>query len=321
MKLFKTACFVVAVSVAFAGCSSGTGSDGNGNGGDNEPTQYSFSASPNPSEGGSVNPTSGTFDEGSEVTVEATSNDGWVFSDWSGDISSQENPLTFTINGDTDITANFEEEVPQYSLTISTSPSEAGSVNPSSGTFDEGSEVTVEATANDGFVFSEWTGDQQSTDNPLTFTINEDTDMTANFDDERSMYRVDLMATNLQDTVKDLSIGQAQGAVEGLDSMDEESPPPPPPGALSAFFEINDLDLYKDFRSNIKKQVQWNLQYQVDSGEDFKLDWTIADDTQSPGTLVLTDQSGSFEVDMFNNNTHTVSGSTSGTLIIEYSFN
>ncbi len=210
-------------------------------------------------------------------------------------------------------------EPTEYSLSASASPSEGGTVDPSSGDFEEGSEVTVEATASEGWTFANWTGDQESSENPLTFTIDGDTEITANFEDQRSMYAMELEAIDADDTLG-LGFGQADGATDGFDNgIDEEAPPPPPEGALNAYFEIDDLDLFQDYRSNIDTQVEWTLQYQVGSGEDLKLEWSFSDETQIEGSLTLTDSDGTFEVDMLSESSHTISGATSGSVLIQYS--
>jgi len=178
MRLFKIAFYTIVISLTLWGCSS-TGPD------EGQPTEYNLSVSANPSEGGSVDPAGGTYEEGTEVTIEATANDGWSFDGWSGDEESNENPLTITINSDTEITANFSEGEPtEYNLSVSKSPSEGGSVEPTDSTYEQGTEVTVEAVPNDGWNFSGWTGDRESDENPLTFTIEEDVELTANFSEE-----------------------------------------------------------------------------------------------------------------------------------------
>jgi uncharacterized repeat protein (TIGR02543 family) len=206
-------------------------------------------------------------------------------------------------------------------LSVSASPSNGGSVSPASGSYEEGQDITVEATSNEGWTFDSWTGDQQSSNNPLTFTISENTDLTANFEDQRSVYTMELIATNtLEDTLA-LHFGQADGATDGFDErLDEEWPPNAPSGAFNTYFTINDLSLADDVRSQVDTQAEWTLKYQVDSGEDFKLEWNLIDDTKINGTLTLTDESSSFEVDMLSESTHTISGSTSGTLLINYMF-
>lgn len=214
---------------------------------------------------------------------------------------------------------NGDEATEEYNLTASASPTEGGSVTPVSGSFKENSDVSVEATAADGWAFTSWTGDMESNEKTLTFSITEDTEVTANFTDQRSVYAVDMSASDSEETI-DLSFGQADGATDDFDDgQDEDAPPPPPSDVLHTYFEIDDLDLYKDFRSNKNNNVEWILQYQVDSDKDLTLSWTITDDTKMEGDLTMTDESGSFEVDMLSESSHTISGSTSGTLTISYS--
>lgn len=207
----------------------------------------------------------------------------------------------------------------EYSLTASASPTEGGSVTPASSSFEEGSDVSVEATAADGWAFANWTGDIESNESTLTFSITKNTEVTANFTDRRSVYAVDMSASDSEETIN-LSFGQAEEATNGFDDgQDEEAPPPPPSDVLHTYFEINNLDLFKNFRSSNNSDIKWTLQYQVDSSKDLTLAWTIADDTKMEGNLTMTDESGSFEVDMLSESSHTVSGSTSGTLTISYS--
>jgi len=66
-------------------------------------TQYTLSVSAG--EGGSVNITGGTYNEGEEVTITATSEAAYEFTNWSN--GSEENPLTVTMTEDLEISANF----------------------------------------------------------------------------------------------------------------------------------------------------------------------------------------------------------------------
>lgn len=58
------------------------------------------------SEGGSVNTSGGTYNEGTEITIIATSNEGYEFTGWEGFDSSEES-ITFTITSNIILTANF----------------------------------------------------------------------------------------------------------------------------------------------------------------------------------------------------------------------
>jgi hypothetical protein len=74
------------------------------------------------------------------------------------------------------ITGNFTT---QFQLTTAASPSNGGTVTPSSGTFyDSGTVVNVSATPNSGFVFSSWTGPVSNTN---TVTMTAPQSITANF--------------------------------------------------------------------------------------------------------------------------------------------
>ena len=69
---------------------------------------YQLNITSNPPEGGSVNPTIGEYDEGSEVTINAVPNGNWMFVQWQGDHSGSQNPDTVTVNSDMAITAQFQ---------------------------------------------------------------------------------------------------------------------------------------------------------------------------------------------------------------------
>ena len=77
-----------------------------------------------------------------------------------------------------------EEEVPPvtYTLTTQVTPEGAGSVTPSSGTYDQGESVTIAATPSANYNFKQWTGTGSGTANPLTFKIISNTTITAEFE-------------------------------------------------------------------------------------------------------------------------------------------
>lgn len=73
------------------------------------------------------------------------------------------------------------ENTPVHQLTTSVNPAEAGSVSPADGSFDEGTETSITATANPNWVFDHWEGDASGSANPLSLAMNRDTDLTAFF--------------------------------------------------------------------------------------------------------------------------------------------
>jgi len=73
-------------------------------------TQYTLTVSA--TEGGTVSTEGGTYDEGTEVTITATANDGYRFTGWEGNTSTSES-LTITINSNVTYQALFEV-IPNY---------------------------------------------------------------------------------------------------------------------------------------------------------------------------------------------------------------
>ena len=62
-------------------------------------------------EGGSVNTSGGTYDENTTVSITATPIEGYFFTGWTGNATGNENPLSVTITGNVDITANFMQNI------------------------------------------------------------------------------------------------------------------------------------------------------------------------------------------------------------------
>ncbi len=56
-----------------------------------------------------LDPDQETYEEGTEVTVTATPDQGWLFDGWTGSLSGTENPTTLTVDGNEFIGATFVE--------------------------------------------------------------------------------------------------------------------------------------------------------------------------------------------------------------------
>jgi len=88
----------------------------------------------------------------------------------------------------------FEEEgeapVVLYELVVSTE--EGGSVNTSGGSYESGSSVTITATPESEYLFVGWTG-TESTDNPLTITVNSNQEISPIF--EKKKYQLSVNVT------------------------------------------------------------------------------------------------------------------------------
>jgi hypothetical protein len=108
----------------------------------------------------------------------------YTFSNWSEGASGSTNPVTITMSGNKNVTANFTQSN-QYTLTINISPSGAGSVtkNPNTATYTQGEAVQVTAIANPDYIFSNWSEGASGSTNPVTITMNDNMTVTANFID------------------------------------------------------------------------------------------------------------------------------------------
>jgi len=135
----------------------------------------------------SRSPDQEVYEEGTEVTLTASAADGWEFEEWTGDATGTNEQITITMDSDMTVTANFEEEevvVETYTLTVNIEGEGSVSRSPDLAEYEEGTTVTLTASADDGWEFEEWTGDATGTDEEITVTMNSDMTVTANFEEE-----------------------------------------------------------------------------------------------------------------------------------------
>jgi len=150
------------------------------------PTKYIVQVIASPSEGGTV--TGGGQYTGNEtITISATPNAGYHFVKWENRGTVSTDPIyKFMAGSNLTFTAVFEANTPEptqtYTIAVSTSSAEQGSVT-GGGSFERGSLVTISATPNDGYQFVEWqlNGQQISTTASYTFTANDNHTFTAVF--------------------------------------------------------------------------------------------------------------------------------------------
>ena len=155
----------------------------------NCPTQgdtelVSMTASVSPSEAGTVNPPNGTYTSGQQISVETESADErWEFIGWTGDTTASADSLSFGIARNMDLVANYEIPTEQRPILITAAePREGGSVTPDSSSYALGETVEVLATADEGWQFLSWSGDTTVSTNPLSVTMNNDYQLTAQFE-------------------------------------------------------------------------------------------------------------------------------------------
>ena len=146
-------------------------------------TSYTITATANPTNGGTVTG-GGTYTSGSTATLRATANTGYTFTNWTknGSVVSTNATYSFTVTGNASYVANFTA-IPQYAITVTSNPTEGGTVT-GAGNYYQGTSVTLTATANQGYIFVNWTknGTQVSTNPSYTFTVTAAGSYVANFE-------------------------------------------------------------------------------------------------------------------------------------------
>jgi len=122
---------------------------------------------------------SGPYHYGDEVQLIATPAAGWTFANWSGDVASTNATAMVTMNSNKNVIANFIAV--RYSLSISVSPPDGGSVSPRSNTYDAGTSVILTATPASGYRFGSWSGDISGTGPTDTIILDSNKSVVATF--------------------------------------------------------------------------------------------------------------------------------------------
>lgn len=129
---------------------------------------YTITTSVSPASSGTVTG-GGTYNSGATATLTAVANEGYVFSQWNDGNTS--NPRTITVSENKTYTASFNvvPTIETYTVTLSANPSNGGVVT-GGGTFDEGSSITISATANTGYHFVKWNDNNTNASRTITVT-------------------------------------------------------------------------------------------------------------------------------------------------------
>ncbi|REL32966.1 hypothetical protein DYD21_14215 [Rhodohalobacter sp. SW132] len=129
----------------------------------------------------------GLYKHGSSVEFNAVASHGWNFTSWSGDVESVANPLEIEVHNDIHLSAAFTRI--DYDVEIIAEGEGTVTEFLINGTETEngylfGSEVRLIANAAVGWEFIEWTGDIESTDNPISLEVNSNKEISAIFKPE-----------------------------------------------------------------------------------------------------------------------------------------
>lgn len=142
------------------------------------PASYTITTEVDPVGAGTV-AGGGTYPEGTEVTLTATANTGYIFSQWQD--GNTDNPRQVIVNGDETYTAYFTTGGggTLYTVTVVSENPLLGSVT-GGGTYPEGAVTQISATPSPSARFVSW--DDGNTDNPRTITVTGDVTYTAKFE-------------------------------------------------------------------------------------------------------------------------------------------
>ena len=150
---------------------------------------------------------SGTYPAGAVIQISAIPGNHGRFVSW--DDGNTDNPRTVTVTSDLTFKAKFVA-LQSYTITVESSDPTMGTAT-GGGTFIEGSEITISATAFSGYYFTSW--DDGNADNPRTITVTQNATYKAEFSTNAvQTYTLTVMCNSDQGTVIG-SGSYAEGAV------------------------------------------------------------------------------------------------------------
>ncbi|MBC7350002.1 MAG: SBBP repeat-containing protein [Candidatus Aminicenantes bacterium] len=132
-----------------------------------------------------------TYDEGFIVILKAEPAENSVFGGWSGDVTSPDNPIYFTMDSDKNITASFAPAEATYTLTVVRSGPGNGTITSEdegincgdvcSAAYPAGTLVKLTATPDELSGFERWDGDISGTSKTISFLMDGDKTVVAVF--------------------------------------------------------------------------------------------------------------------------------------------
>ncbi len=145
--------------------------------------------------GGSVEqaPDQEFYQWGDEVLLTANPTPGWSFDGWSGGIVTTTNPIPLTIMQHEVVTATFSQQL--YNIDVSVSAGNGDyTIVPDKEMYEYGEMVTLTANPDPGWAFAGWDGDVPTGtngDNPLSFEVTQDHEISVLFTEEPYLLDVD----------------------------------------------------------------------------------------------------------------------------------
>ena len=126
---------------------------------------------------GTIEGNAGSYVEGTTATLTASPADHYDFVNWTGNVTSTDNPLIVEVNSDMNITANFAKK--QYTLTVFVNDENKGTIDVATGSHEYGTEVTLTATPKPGYKLLAWSN--KATTPSITLTMDNNKAVSAYF--------------------------------------------------------------------------------------------------------------------------------------------
>ena len=122
--------------------------------------------------------------QGTIVTLTAVPDSGFVFEKWTGDETSNQNPISIVMEKNKKITAHFIELKIEVKYTLSFWIIGAGSLNitPLNSSYEPGTEITITAVPEAGWKFSSWGNDLSGSANPEKIIMNKNKSVIVTFE-------------------------------------------------------------------------------------------------------------------------------------------
>ncbi len=133
---------------------------------------------------GIVEPSSGRYEEDTDVLLEAIPAPNWYFIEWQGDASGSNPNIQIVMDSDKEVTAVFEEGPRYYNLSIDVIGQGDVELDPPGGVYENVIPVNLTAISAPGWHFVEWQGDAMGTDPFTEIVMDSDKQVTAVFEEE-----------------------------------------------------------------------------------------------------------------------------------------
>mgnify|MGYP000249267595 CR=1 FL=1 len=147
--------------------------------------QKQLSVTVTPTLGGSVTPSSGSYEMGTTVQLTASPSAEYIFKEWQGGHIGTSNPTNIVMDADKTVIAVFEKRQYPLSLTIvgsGTVKEEVIKIASAANNYSSGTIVRLTPQPNTGYQFKKWSGDDTTSKSPLDITVTKAINLTCTFE-------------------------------------------------------------------------------------------------------------------------------------------